>query len=63
MTQKKPMPQVAEKSHRFPPEAYEPMDDVTDEGVELVRRKAAPIIEAEEWEHIDGFDGEDSKMA
>lgn len=63
MTIKKTMPQFAdEKSHRFPSEAYEPADDVTEEGIEQLRKKAAPYIEAEEWEHIDGFDGDDSKM-
>jgi hypothetical protein len=63
MALKKTAPQhTADRSNRFPPEAFEPMDDVTEEGIEKVRTKAAPYIEAEEWEHIDGFDGEDSKM-
>lgn len=63
MTLKKTAPQfLAEDSRRFPPEAFEPNDEVTVEGVEEVRKKAAPHIEAEEWEHIDGFDGENSKM-
>ena len=42
-------------TRRFPPEAYECNDDVTEEAVEIMRKKAAPIIDAEEWETVDGF--------
>jgi hypothetical protein len=40
---------------RFPPEAYEYDDDVTPEAVDMVRQKAAKLVEAEHWEVVDGF--------
>lgn len=40
---------------RFPPEAYEYDDDVTPEAVDAIRQKAAKLVEAEQWEVVDGF--------
>lgn len=49
-------PRHAKPARAYPAEAYDYEDDVTEEGVEEVRQKAAPIVEAEEWELIDGFE-------
>lgn len=49
-------PAAARAARQFPAEAYEFEDDVTEEGIEKVRTKAAPVIEAEEWELVDGFE-------
>lgn len=39
----------------FPPESYAYDDDVTPEAVDSMRKNAAKIIEAQEWEVVDGF--------
>lgn len=40
---------------RFPAEAYDYADDVTPEAVQQIREKASKVIDAEEWEVVDGF--------
>jgi hypothetical protein len=40
---------------KFPREAYEYEDDVTPEGVDVVRRIAAPAVEDADLELVDGF--------
>lgn len=44
-----------EQDRRFPREAYDFHDDVTKDAVDKMRTKAAPAIESEEWETVDGF--------
>ena len=39
----------------LPPEAFLYDDDVTHEGVELMREMAKEIMDAEEWEIVDSF--------
>lgn len=46
---------MSNDERRFPAEAYALMDDVTPEGVQEMREKAASTIDAEEWEVVDGF--------
>ena len=46
---------ASEQPPRFPSEAYEYNDDVTPAAVEKMRKKASHIIDAEEWEVVDGF--------
>lgn len=48
-------PTSPDGNRRFPPEAYTYNDDVTPEGVEMLRGKAARIIESDEWDIVDGF--------
>lgn len=40
---------------RFPPEAYQFNDDVTAEAVASLRNRASAVMEADEWEVVDGF--------
>jgi hypothetical protein len=40
---------------RYPPESYVYEDDVTPEAVDFMRKKAAKVIDAQEWEVVDGF--------
>lgn len=42
-------------NRRFPKEAYDCHDDVSKDAVDKMRTKAAPVIESEEWETVDGF--------
>ncbi|MHC1549378.1 hypothetical protein [Phyllobacterium sp. K27] len=42
-------------ARRYPEEAYESVDDVTEQAVKRMREKAAPRINSEEWVKIDGF--------
>ena len=39
----------------FPPEAFDYGDELTKEGIEQVRKKAAEDLKDEEWELVDGF--------
>lgn len=48
-------PQKKSNPASFPPEAYEYNDDITEAGVEEIRRRAASDIDFEEWEHVDGL--------
>jgi hypothetical protein len=43
------------KERKFPKEAYEYEAEVTQEAVARVKAKAAPVLEQDEWETIDGF--------
>ncbi|MDP9840776.1 hypothetical protein J2T09_005564 [Neorhizobium huautlense] len=40
---------------RFPPEAYEPSDDVNVEANNILREKARPYLEGRKLRHVDGF--------
>jgi hypothetical protein len=45
-----------DKKHReFPPDRYDYRDDVTTEGVEKVRQKAAPQVKKADLELVDGL--------
>ena len=43
------------KNREFPPDRYDYRDDVDSEGVEKVRRKAAPQVKKADLELVDGL--------
>ena len=45
---------IAEDANRFPPEVFEPHDDVTPEAVALLRERTKDDLAGRKWKHIGG---------
>lgn len=55
MAQKRTYPTAAGVGKKFPAEAYEYEDDVSQEAVEHLRREVGTDFSGPEWEVVDGF--------